>query len=458
MPLLKSLKFSFFLLTLVFFLSACSGSKAYYKRGEKLRLAGMEKEATDYYFIAVQRNTNNIDAKIALKTYGQKLSDELYQKFYVAHGLGKHADAVHLYREAEAFDKKVSPFVTLEKPPYYEDYYKESKTIFLNEQYLKSTALVDDGEFEKAKPLLQEIVDIEPTYMDASSLLLYSDLEPRYQKGISEFESKNYIAAYEIFQKITSKSANYKESKYYKQKCLENGRVTLAMLPVASQSNAKVAEVLYTAIENAIISTKDPFLFLIDRKNLDALIAEQKLGMSGALEGGSVAEAGKLLGAKWVINSKLLSYSESVKKPVKSNEIGYIKYTVRKYDKTKGAYYNDVEYTRTTYSKTTGNRMIHCQFAVSVVSSETGQILYSKTFTQSEKDELDYAEYSEAYRDLYPGNEKEIFTSSADKRNLDMLFQEKRRSLVSEEELVGKISSKIGSEVSAELTKLKMLK
>lgn len=453
----KHLTSSSFLYLFILLLGiSCSGSKAYYKRAEKLRAAGMEKEAAEYYLISAQRNTNNIDAKIALKQFGQKVLDEHYQNFYIAYGSENHALAVKEYRQAIAYEKKVGNLVVLEKPPYYEDYYKESKGIYLADQYGKANELVEEGEFEKAKPMFQEIVEIDPSYQDAADLLLYSDLEPRYQKAVKEYNSGNYTGSYEIFNQITKKSSNYKESKMYMSRCLEKGRITIAIMPSNSGiANSKVSEVIQTGIVNQVLTLNDPFLVMIDRQNTKEIIKEQKLGMSGALDNNSVAEAGKLLGAKWVINAKLLSYNQSVREPVKSNQIGYLKYSVRKYDKAKDTYYNAVEYKKVNYAKAQGSRTVNCQYSVTLISSETGQIIYSNTFSIKEEDVLQYAESSEATSNLFPGNNTEVFTSSADKRALDQLLSEKRRSLASEDELVQKVSISVGKSLASELKKLK---
>ncbi len=70
-----------FFLSIVFF-SACSGTRKYYKAGEKLETEGLTDEAAEFYLEAVQRKTTNVGARIKLKQVGQKYVSELGSDFY----------------------------------------------------------------------------------------------------------------------------------------------------------------------------------------------------------------------------------------------------------------------------------------------------------------------------------------------------------------------------------------
>ena len=48
-------------------LASCNGSKAYFKRGLKLEEQGLVDEAAASYYGSLQRNRNNIEAKVGLK-------------------------------------------------------------------------------------------------------------------------------------------------------------------------------------------------------------------------------------------------------------------------------------------------------------------------------------------------------------------------------------------------------
>lgn len=437
-------------------LISCASSNSYYKKGQKLQQAGLAQEAADFYFISVQKNPNNVNAKIALKQSGQDQLNGMYQKFYTAHGLEKHADAVRTYREAKAYQEKISTYVNLEAPPYYEEYFNESKDVFLRTQYAKASSLIEKSEYEEAQPMLQEIVEIDPNYEDAAELLLYADLEPRYKKAIQEFEAEQYIKAHEIFEKILRISSNYKEARYYRDKCIEKGRITVAMLPVGTDAGQeKHAEVMYSSTLGQLLKERDPFLVFIDRKNMDAIIEEQKLGMSGIIDDNTVAEAGKLLGAKVVINSRLIAYNHQFVSPKTTKEIGYERKTTRVYDKVKKYYYNQDQFYKTSYQKTSGYRKVSFQFVVTMVSSETGEILYSNTFDVKEEDNLTYGSYDKSLSALYPGNATEVFTAAKDKQALDRIMRERRRSLSSEKGLIQKVSIGIGKELTREVGKLK---
>ena len=72
------MKFSRLLIYLlsIALLVSCATSKSFYKKGSKLEEAGLVEEAANMYYVALQKNRNNVDAKIGMKGGGAELNAE----------------------------------------------------------------------------------------------------------------------------------------------------------------------------------------------------------------------------------------------------------------------------------------------------------------------------------------------------------------------------------------------
>jgi len=446
---------------IVLLIVACASSNALYKKGNQLSAAGMNKEAADFFFNSLNKNSNNVDSRIALKGIGQKVLEEQLQKFYQAHGADQFKEAVYSYRSAMKYKEKMSRFVELDVPPYYEGYYNESKEVYLGERYIESKKLIKEEKFDQANEILEEILKIDKNYKDASELEKFSDAEPLYRGAMDQYDSKKYRTAYYQFDRVLNISANYKDAVYYKEEALKKGRLTIAVIPiVGAGTNKETADLLYTSLMQKLLELNNPFIVAIDRKNTDLIIKEQKLGLSGVLDQNTAAETGKMLGAKAVLSgtSTGSSYKEM---PLKRTEQrGYKKVTSRKYNATTKKYYNVYSYTKTTYNTVSGSRTVSENVQIQLVSSETGQVLLSKNYNPVITDNLEYATANGPYNDIYagywrhkiiPSTQDVVEKSPSAKRQLDRLFTEKRRTMKTKTQLIKEMSDDVALKIAQEI-------
>ncbi len=449
--------FGIFCLTM----TACTTSKSLYKKGNQLAAAGMHKEASDFFYHSLNRNGNNIDSRIALKSIGQKVLEKDLQKFYQAHGADQHKEAVYAYRSAISYKNKLSRFVELSVPPYYEDYYKESRNAYLETKYTEAKKLIKEEKFDAANEILEEILKLDKNYKDAADLEKYSDAEPLYREAMDNFDTKKFRTSYYQFERVLNISSNYKDAAYYKEEALKKGRFTIAVLPVTGSSNDKeAANLLYSSMMQKLLDLKDPFIVVIDRKNTDLLINEQKLGLSGVLDQNTVAETGKMLGAKAVLNSSANGTNYKNIPLTKSVQRGYQKVTTRKYDAVNKKHYNVYTYKKITYNTYKGSRTVSANVQVQLVSSETGQVLLSKNYHPVINDRLSFATANGSFKDIYPGYWKHkiipstqdvIEKSSAAKRQLNTMFTEKRRSMKTKTQLIKELSDDVSAKIAREI-------
>jgi tetratricopeptide (TPR) repeat protein len=431
----------------------CNSSKSYYNKGSQLQQAGLTDEATDFFLMALRKNANNVSARIALKAEGQKLLETKLQDFYKLYTAEDFIGATKKYRECESYVKLVEPYVKLEMPPYYADYYNESKKVFLEDRYSKASNLINENKFESASTFLEEIVEIDPTYKDAASLMKYSTVEPVYMDAVQAFEGGSYRKAYDLFSRVVKMNPNFKETRYYQQESLNKGMLTIAIVGIESESKNLATQLTRSILQNGS-AKKDPFLVYIDRENTDDILREQKLGLSGVIDESTAAETGKLLGARYLIEGKVLDYKHTFTPLKKRTEQGYYETIVRKYNKIQGYYYNQRQYSKTTYQVSSIKREIECRIELSLISAETGAIVVSQIYTPKQVDLVEFGTYAKDAKSLYPGSYKSMkYNSPEDKVNKDVVAKQKLNRIMTEKRRNVKAENNLLNDLAQEISK-----
>jgi hypothetical protein len=209
-------------------------------------------------------------------------------------------------------------------------------------------------------------------------------------------------------------------------------------------------------ITEELIQLDNPFIKIVDRQQVQTLIDEQLLGMSGQVSENTSAQAGALIGAKAMLNGKLVSYSKQEQAIQKSSKKGWLERKIRKYNEETEKYYYETVYDKIRYDEYYGNASVQVGFQFQLLSSESGEILLSKLININKNDELHFAESNYDYRNIVPGswrweNKKSpndvIKDSFSDKRALKQLFKNKK-TLMSINELSNSIYTDIAKDVS----------
>ena len=437
--------------------SGCSGSKRYSNKAKKLQEAGLNDEAAQFYFHALQRNYKNIDAKIGLKVTGQKQIESTLIQFYKSYSVGNHKEAVYKYQEALSYQKRYGHFVTMEVPPYYVDYYNEMLEVYLAKRYQEGEDLHYEERFKEANLVFTEIVVLSPDYKDAKELSLITTIEPMYRSGVSAFDNKKYRKCYDVMSSVLLKKHMYKDAIDYKERALEAGRITIAILEFGS--NIRNKEVLANGIQSAVVSglaqVNDPFIQVLDRSNTNDLIKEQKISVQNTTSGTSAIQTGELLGANMLVKGNILSYSVSGGTIKKTPKQGYESYKVKLINQeTKKAYY-ETRYKRVTYYEYEGAASVYMEVQYQMISAETGQVVRSRILKENNTDQVNFVTYSGNYKKLYAGKYvgkglgfetgDKIYSSWSQKNKLKSKVTTNKKTLKSEKQLAGESLSKVSN-------------
>ncbi len=192
------------------------------------------------------------------------------------------------------------------------------------------------------------------------------------------------------------------ESRYESSR--QAGIKRIAIIPFEDLSGkgtryGAISASLVDDIVSAIL--RDPsateFLEIVSRDQLDRVIAEQKLALSGLLDESTVVEVGKILGVHEFVTGKI---TQVIYAPVRTVDKTYdeqarIVIRTEKYKDSEGKtkkkkIYGDVKarvmkYTRTTSASIRGS--------YNIVDAETARLVRSETFQGDAKYEYAWAEY-----------------------------------------------------------------
>jgi hypothetical protein len=436
----------------VMLLPGCGSSQALVKRGDKMKAAGMHKDAADFYFQALSKNRNNVKARIGLSESGQRTLNDYLDRFNRTNNLGNSYDAVYQFIEAQEYQSKLKRVgVETSIPDHYHQSYATSKDKVLTDLYAEGNRLLEEKKFDLAEAKFKEVKKLDPTYKDAKDLSAMAYSEPLYIEGKVALENGAYRMAYDKFDLILKRSDNYKDTRELQLEALEKGRYTVAVVSFENVSGTPDVEKRISAyILDDLSTIKDPFLRIVDRDNIEKILEEQRFSLSGMVNEQTATRVGELIGAKALITGKLLDYRVTTGRITSTKKNGYEGYQVRRTNPDTGAEYFETQYKRVTYDEFSGSSSVHLSFQYKMLSLETGEVLFSRIVEREARDDVNFANYDGNTALLFPANGNVRNTSSAAKNQLERQLKAPRN-LKSTTELSNSIFNTISKQVSNEV-------
>lgn len=408
-------------------LGACSGSKSFAKKAAKLDGSGMYAEAADMYLQSAVRNARNVDALIGLKKTGQMVLNDKLGTFFKAFSLGDDKEAaVNAYLDAKDYQDRVRRAgVALDVPDSYAADFNQVKGEYLIDLYTRGHALLDNKDYAAAEALFGKIGKLEPGYKDASSLQQIAFLEPLYVAGKAALLAGQFRQAYNDLDRVVKGNAAYKDAAGLRQACIDKGRYAIAVLPFNTAGKGQLsapAASLQAYLTSAIIDLNDPFLKVVDRDNIQKILDEQRLGLSGVVDESTAVSAGKLMGAQAVIMGTVMTYDEVPGKLRTSSKDGYESYSVKQVDQASGEVSYATRYKPVKYTEYYRENKVDLSVNYKVVSLETGQVLVSKVLERHADDHAWYAAYDGNAGALLPAMNGAVNTNAGARRELNALL------------------------------------
>jgi tetratricopeptide (TPR) repeat protein len=440
---------------ILFSIVHCTGSASLAKRAAKLDQAGMIDEAADFYYEALLRNPQNVNAKIGLKTTASKVVDRRLNDFFKVQAVGDDKDAVYQYLDIQKYIEKTNVFVKVDMPGQYESMFEESKGRYLKRQYEKANQLLYEQRYKEADVIFKEIVELDPSYGAAQEKSELTEVEPLYQSGLKEFDLGNFRSAYGLMSRVLQVKSEYKDAFDYKQMALQRAQLRIAVVDVKTSINVAqaVRDRVYASIIQELTASKDPFIRVLDRRNTQLILDEQRINM----ETSSTAQIGDLTDANTLLTPRILNVASSGS-PVKSfRRQGFEQYRVQKVNPRTKETYMATEYRKVFYTEYQGSSEVSVSIEVQLTSSESGELITSQVFQIQKQDQVNYAQYKGNHRNLYSGSFSnvslpfsvgdKVFNSSQDKQALNQKFTTQKRTLKTNDQLTSEAVQEIGARV-----------
>jgi curli biogenesis system outer membrane secretion channel CsgG len=409
-------------------IAGCTGSKPMAKKALKLDQAGLYAEAADMYLQSLMRNNRNVEAKIGLKKTGQQLLNDKLGVFFRSFSTGDDREsAVNSFLSAKSYVDRVSQYgVVLDVPSSYMNDFNEVKGKYLVDLYTQGQGLMSKQDFKGAETVFAKIGALEPGYKDSGSLQNIAYLEPLYRSGSLALEAKQYRKAYEELGKVVGKDASYKDASALRSTAVEKGRYSIAVLPFSGSKKDLAARVQAYAT-TALTEINDPFVKVVDRENIQRILDEQRLGMTGVVDEASAVSAGKLIGAQAVLMGTLIDYREETGQVKRSTKDGFASYQVKQPNpEVPGQMMLVTKYKPVKYTEYYQENKVVASYSYKLVSMETGEVLLSKVVDQEKKDHAYYASYDGERNTLFPARNGLVETANGARQELQGLLNANR--------------------------------
>lgn len=440
-------------------LGACSGSKALSKKGAELEAAGLHDNAAMYYYNSLLRNSNNVDARIGLARTGQLVVEDKSRAFTQARSMENLKEAVYAYRDLEAYREKLSRVgIRTEVPAYLEDDYRDIQSRYLEELYEQGNRFLSKRNFEEAHRVFGEMERLEPGYRDVRELRNISANEPIYHAATLEFDAGRYRAAYEQFDRVFHADPNYKEVAVLREECLDLGKFPIALAPFENHTKHRdIDRKLHAFVLTKLSALDDPFVRVVEREDIDRILREQRLSLSGLTEGSVAQQAGNLLDAKAIITGSVLEYAARSGSWKKTTKRGYERKTFKKVNEETGVTTVHSKYEPTSYNEYSNEASVTLSFQYKAISAETGEVLFSGIFERTMVDRAEYAVFSGEITELYPAGDKGPLTDNRSRRALLSLLRADRTIKTTDQlanEAFYQAASQLGGELENHLATL----
>ena len=330
----------------------------------------------------------------------------------------KLREAEQLYSELLTFVEK-NKSLDVKEPNGLKDFIVQSKRNYCESLYKQAEADVLAFKYDDARVKLNLIRGFFEDFPNLDYLESLCVLYPNYYLATKSMSEGRFRDAYEALKIIESVDPSFKDSKQMLESCLKKGRITVAYVVVDREKvKNDIEKEMGAHVMQSLLDDKDPFLTLLDRDYTSRLLEEQKLGMSGLYDEQTLIQAGKLVGAEYILLGEIIEYSADQKLNDYGFKKGYLGKTIG--DK------------KVKYRQWNKKFSLQMKYRISMVDSETGETLFNSVYPLNEVSEIDWAEYNGDYKMVYPGEWNWELIRTADDRvditkynDLQKLFTQK---------------------------------
>lgn len=397
-------KIILFLIAFTLIIQACTTSKSLAKKAKTMEDTGQYKTASELYFQSLRKDANNIEAVAGMKRSGTMVLNEYLSQFSQEKLNENYKAATYTYIDAVAYVNKIKTVkVNLVIPEFTSEDFKNVRSSYLNQEYEAGLKLIEDENFSGAEQKFNEIYKFDQEYKEVKELRNIAYLEPLYRTAETFKDNQDYRKAYYAYQKILARVPNYKNTKENSAYALEKGRVNIMIM----NQDKKSKFLMYTNniksyTINSIIKANDPFIKIVDRDNMDKILKEQELSVSGLVSQNEAVEVGELAGAQYALQIEVTNFSFKENNLTKTAMRGFEQYSEKVINKETQVTEYRTNYKSVTYYIFKGSRNVSMTTTYKLLSLKTGEIVNSEILEKFESSNVKYLTYSGNINKLYP--------------------------------------------------------
>lgn len=414
-----------FILT-AFVTQSCVNSKRLAKKANLLEQAGEHTAAADLFYQSVKKNPRNTTAVIGMKRTGTKVLNDYLKKFSKQAIQGQYKKATYTYLDAEQYQQKLAKInINIEIPTSSQHKFTEVKQQYLSKKYDEGMKFINIEKFTKAEQCFNEVYKFDNSFKDVSELRNIAYLEPFYRNAEKLKKEKQYRKAYYEYQKILSRVSNYKDTRKNMNYVLEKGKTYITVSSKGRGSYASYSNNAKQYVINSIIKVNDPFIKVVDRADLDNIIKEQELTLSGMSKGN--AEVGEIAGANFSVVVEVTSLHFQKKPVQKHSKTGYESYREKYLNKTTNTYNYRTKYKKVSYKEYRATKTMAVSTSYKIISLRTAEIIATEIVQKNYTSGIHYITYGGQKDKLYPSRDGRVFANSSAKSQLQSLMNGNKR-------------------------------
>ncbi|MFM9983834.1 MAG: CsgG/HfaB family protein [Flavobacteriales bacterium] len=418
----------------ILFLASCNEGKKLMKEGQTLETGGLRSEALEKYTQAYY-NFNRTEGLVGMKRMSQGILDGKFQSAQMSCMVENYEVALSAYEDAFAYqNQQVS--LELKSPPSAMENYQACKSKYIESLYEEAESAVLKEEYEKGQNLIRKILSIDRRNQKAQYLDLMCEVLPNYNAGKRAMELEMWREAHVYFDEVCLIDAGYKDASAMRAECLKKGSFAVAYkIKDNKEAPDNVEKALGATIKGELLNSRNPYLELLERENLDVVIQEQQETLSPEFDSESSSSAGKLKRAQFILSGELVYYRSEVTPEVRQSCDCANKLSI----------YSD----KVNCYEITSKRKLEATFKYQLIDAETGKLFISDVITFSKQDDglkFDY-EIQKKFSLMSPTGYKnhEVDLSTLKKPAPDLLL--------SEQDLLLQMNAFFSNKVSAALSK-----
>ena len=385
------------------FAAGCQSSVVLTRQGTKAEEGGLIDIAANKYFEAATKKPSNIKALQGLKRTGQRVLGMLIQEFDDLVLVNQPKAAIETWHLAEDYKRRLETTgLRLYFPDAKRQVYEAIKDSHLDESYREANIFLELEDFDAAFHVFKAIQKLNPDYKDVKQLSLMSFCEPRYRNAKQALTDGRFRSALAYTQEISRVQSSYKDVAKLRDDILEQGQFGVVIQPIKNETGIPNLGIeMERGIEAAMSKIRDPFFTLVDRDNLDFILQENQLRLSGITAENS-SQIGRLARADAFVSAKVSNCRYHRSKLHKRAKTGYEAYRVR-IKNSDGISEYQTRFKEVTYHSYTQSAYLTLRLDIEMISATTSEVLFSRSITKTISDEVSYH--------LYPGNKENFYST-----------------------------------------------